>query len=460
MESLLASPGWPFVVLLIGIAAIVFMITVLRFHPFVALMIAAIVVGLSATDIPLNEGQNPIVAAVELPMVEFGVTAGKIAWVIVLAAVIGAAMMESGAAERIVQALLSAFGERYASFALLFSGFILAIPVFFDTVFFLLIPIAIALGQKTENRYVLYVLTMGGAASITHSLVPPTPGPLIMAETLQLDLGIAILGGAAFAILPALATIWIGKWLNNRYDVPMRITLDTGSSADFSNKQLPGLFPSLLPVLIPLILISMASIVKVTTGSIPTWMAFWGNKNIAMGIGTALALWLWTQQRSLSRNNLWKSVELPLQIAGVIILITSAGGAFGAMIKHSGIGEAIKWATQDFSVSYIVLAWLIAALMKTAQGSGTVAMITASSILVALVGDGASLPYHPLYLFVAMGFGSQFIVWMNDSGFWVVAKMGGFTEKEGLQLWSTMIAIIALLGLIQVLIFSTILPLR
>ena len=462
MESLLASPYWPFAVLLIGIAAIVFMITVLRFHPFVALILAAILVGLSSSGLPVAEGQSWVVAAIEVPMVEFGTLAGKIAWVIALAAIIGTAMMESGAAQRIVNALLKALGERFATLALLLSGFILSIPVFFDTVFFLLIPIAIAMGQRTENKYVLYVLAMGGAASITHALVPPTPGPLIMAETLQIDLGITILAGIGFGILPALATLRIGKWMNNRYDIPIRIALEGGKedaqSPDLT--KLPGLLPALLPVLVPIVLISMASIVQLSTGQLPTWLAFLGNKNVAMALGTALAMGLWMQQKGLTRDSLWKASELPLQIAGIIILITSAGGAFGAMIKLSGIGAAVEHATQGFSVSYIVLAWLISALMKTAQGSSTVAMITASSIMVSLVGTGEALPYHPIYLLLAIGFGSQIVAWMNDSGFWVVAKMGGFTEKEGLQVWTTTLAIIGILGLIEILIFSAILPLK
>ena len=152
MNHLLSSPYWPFAVLLIGIAVVVIMISKLRFHPFVALMIAAIIVGLTAMELPVAEGQNPIVAAVELPMIEFGKMAGKIAWVIALAAIIGTAMLESGAAERIVTWLLSVFGKKRAAIALLISGFLLSIPVFFDTVFFLLIPISNCIRQKNWKK--------------------------------------------------------------------------------------------------------------------------------------------------------------------------------------------------------------------------------------------------------------------------------------------------------------------
>lgn len=456
MSALVNSPFWPFAVLILSIIAVVLMITRWRFHPFVALILASIFVGLIATGLPGSEGAHPLVTAVELPMLEFGVTAGKIAWVIALAAIIGTAMMESGAAERIVNWLLATLGESQAALALLLSGFILSIPVFFDTVFFLLIPLAIALALKTGKNFVLYVIAIGGGAAITHSLVPPTPGPLIMAETLQIDLGMTILAGIAMGIVPALVALVVGKRMNKRLDIPVRVA---ETNPDALERQ-PGLLLSFMPVVLPIILISLASIVQASTGQTPGWMAFLGNKNIAMAIGCAIALGLWAKQRGLTAAALWTASAKPLEIAGIIILITSAGGAFGAMIKHSGIGDAIELATENFHIHYILLAWIIAAVMKIAQGSGTVSMITAASIMFALIGNGAELPYHPMYILLAIGFGSLFISWMNDSGFWVVAKMSGFTEKEALQTWTVTLAIIAIVGLIQVLLVATIFPFK
>jgi len=456
MDSLLSSPYWPFAVLLLGIAAVVLMITRFKFHPFVALILSSILVGLISYELPIADGQIPIVGAIELPMLEFGSTAGKIAWVIALAAIIGTAMMESGAAERIVNALLAGLGEKRAPLALLISGFLLSIPVFFDTVFFLLIPLAIALAVKTGKNYVLYVVAIAGGAVITHAMVPPTPGPLLVSETLGIDLGITMLAGMSFGILPAVAIAFIGKWLNRKMDIPVRVSIPKSDP----NQVKPSLFLSLMPIVLPIILISMASIVNVATGSLPPWIAFWGNKNIAMALGTAIALWLWLKQKNMTAAQLWEASAKPLEIAGIIILITSAGGAFGAMIKHSGIGTAIEMATANFHIHYLLLAWIIAAVMKTAQGSSTVAMITAASIILAIVGDGAELPYHMIYVFLAIGFGSGFISWMNDSGFWVVSKMSGFTEKEALQTWTLVLATFAVVGLVQVMIMSYVLPLK
>ena len=431
----------------------VVMISKWRLHPFIALILSAIFVGLISNELPGS--QHHVVKAVELPMLEFGSVAGKIAWVIALAAIIGTAMMQSGAAQKIVNWLITTLGEKQASVALLISGFILSIPVFFDTVFFLLIPLAIALALKTGRNYVLYVMAIGGGAAITHSLVPPTPGPLIMAETLNIDLGLTILAGLGAGVLPAMAVLITSKKLNAKFNIPVRVSFEDTTD----DQHLPALTASLMPVVAPIVLISLASVTEVVAGSTPPWMAFWGNKNIAMAVGTALALFLWLKQKGLQPAELWKEIGKPLEIAGIIILITSAGGAFGAMIKHSGIGMAIEMSMQDFQISYILLAWLIAAVMKTAQGSSTVSMITSASIMLALVGTGENLPYHPIYLLLSIGFGALFISWMNDSGFWVVAKMSGFTEREALSTWTVLLAVISLVGLIQVLIMSLIVPL-
>jgi GntP family gluconate:H+ symporter len=456
MATLIHSPYWPFFVLFLGVVAVVLMITVWRFHSFVALMLAAIFVGLISINLPGVEGQPHLIKAIELPMIEFGIMAGKIAWVIALAAIIGVAMMESGAAERIVNFLLERLGENRAALALMTSAFILSIPVFFDTVFFLLIPLAIALAIKTGKHFVLYVVAMSGGGAITHSIVPPTPGPLIMAETLQIDLGVTIIGGILLGIIPAMVALWLAKLLDRKLNIPVRI----GETNPEQLESRPGLLLSFLPILLPIGLISMASIVAILNGNVPSWLAFLGNKNIAMGIGMAIALWLWARIRDLSARELWDAVSKPLEIAGVIILITSAGGAFGAMIKLSGIGAAIETATENFHIHYIILAWVIAAVMKTAQGSSTVAMITSASIMYGLIGTGTELPYHPIYLLMAIGFGSLFISWMNDSGFWVVSKLSGFTVKEALQTLTVSLALISLVGLTQVLLLSWVLPMK
>lgn len=449
------SDYWPFAVLLLSVVMVVILITRWRVHPFIALMLSAIFVGLLSPGLPMMPGQNRLVTVVELPMAEFGMMAGKIAWVIALAAVIGTAMMESGAAEQIVNWLLKKLGEEQTAIALLVSGYILAIPVFFDTVFFLLIPLGVTLALKTGRDFLLYVLAIGGGAAITHTIVPPTPGPLIMAETLQIDLGTVILAGLITGIIPAIVVLGVGRWFNKKRPIPVRVTNEHVTSI----QNPPSLALSILPVIVPLFMISLTSIADVVADNVPGWIAFQGNKNIAMSVGAVIALLLWARTKKLGSNELWEAAAKPLEVAGIIILITSAGGAYGAMIQHSGVGEAIRIATEGFHVHYILLAWIIAAVMKIAQGSGTVSMITTASIMAALTGPESDPLYHPIYILLSIGFGSLFIPWMNDSGFWVVTRMSGFTEKEALRTWTPLLAILSLVGLLQVLLLSWIFPL-
>ncbi|SHM42506.1 gluconate:H+ symporter, GntP family [Cyclobacterium lianum] len=452
MFSIFSNDYWPFAILLFSIGLVTLLIYKWRFHPFIALILAAVFVGLLSPELMENEG---MLAALESPMEAFGRMAGNIAWVIALAAIIGTAMMESGAAENIVNRLLTTMGEKQAPLALMLAGFILSVPVFLDTVFFLLIPLGITLAIKTGKNYVLYVCAIGGGAAITHSIVPPTPGPLIMAETMGLDLGMVILMGLFLGVLPAILVIQAGKRMNRRLHIPVRVSVNT-SPVIAKKLSLPL---SLAPIVLPIILIGTASLYQALTGQLPEVLAVMGNKNTAMAAGTGLALYLWARSQQLKAAELWTKVGKPLEIGGLIILITSAGGAYGAMIGESGIGEAIRKATDGMNIHLVPLAWLIAAVLKTAQGSGTVAMISSAAIITALLGNNIELSYHPVYLLMAMGFGSLFVSWMNDSAFWVVARMSGLTEKEALSTWTLLLALISLAGMLQVWLLSWIVPL-
>ncbi len=466
-ETAAGASLWPFGILLLGITTVIVMIAVLRVHAFFALMLAAVLVGILSSTLPGEPAVSHLVQAVELPMIEFGATAGKIGFVIALASVIGICLMESGAADKIVRRLLQLLGEQRAGLALLASGFILAIPVFFDTVFFLLIPLARALALRSGKNYLFYVLAIGGGGLITHSLVAPTPGPLLMAETLKIDLGVSIILGLAAGILPAIGVIWVAKMMNARIPIPLREApgarlADLKELINRSDDQLPSFVVSILPVALPVLLIGLASTLGLAAnGDGPdarNWLVnaieFLGNKNVALSLGTAIALWTLAVQKKLGREKLLEVLGPPLETAGIIILITSAGGAFGAMIKHSGVGESIEALTRNGGLSFILLAWLIAAVMKIAQGSGTVSMITTAGMMFAILGDGSGLPYPPILIFLAIGFGSLFVSWMNDSGFWVVCKLSGFTEPETLKSWTVLLGTISIMGLVEVLILS------
>lgn len=489
---------WPLGILLISVAFILVSIIKLKLHPFLALTFAAILTGLLTGDLPgmthenvglfkdrvelketPDDTGNDLLLAVKWSFLGFGNTAGGIGFIVALAAIIGVCMLGSGAADRVVRWLLSVFGEDRAGIVLLLSGFLLSIPVFFDTVFFLLIPLARALSLRTGKSYTLFVMAMAGAGAITHSMVPPTPGPLMIADGLKLDLGVAMMAGLAASILPAWLVLYLARKFDEKYDLPMREASGASTSelktiVEKKDSELPNLFMAALPVVMPVVLISLVSILKlVAKDTVPgqewfKYLEFFGSPNIAMLLAAIAAVYTLAAQlikdSKVSDDGLMstvsKAMEDPLQTAGVIILITGAGGAFGGMIRMAGVGETIEGLATSYNISLILLAWGATAVVRIAQGSATVAMITGVGLMSSVIGDGSSLPYHSLYIFLAIGFGSITLSWMNDSGFWVVQRLSGFTEKETLKTWSVMLTAISLLGLIQIMIFSTLFPMK
>lgn len=489
---------WPLGILLISVAFILVSIIKLKLHPFLALTFAAILTGLLTGDLPgmthenvglfkdrvelketPDDTGNDLLLAVKWSFLGFGNTAGGIGFIVALAAIIGVCMLGSGAADRVVRWLLGVFGEDRAGIVLLLSGFLLSIPVFFDTVFFLLIPLARALSLRTGKSYTLYVMAMAGAGAITHSMVPPTPGPLMIADGLKLDLGVAMMAGLAASILPAWLVLYLARKFDEKYDLPMREASGASTSelktiVEKKDSELPNLFMAALPVVMPVMLISLVSILKLVAKDIVSgqewfkYLEFFGSPNIAMLLAAIAAVYTLAVQlikdSKVSDDGLMstvsKAMEDPLQTAGVIILITGAGGAFGGMIRMAGVGETIEGLATSYNISLILLAWGATAVVRIAQGSATVAMITGVGLMSSVIGDGSSLPYHSLYIFLAIGFGSITLSWMNDSGFWVVQRLSGFTEKETLKTWSVMLTAISLLGLIQIMIFSTLFPMK
>lgn len=465
----------PILILILGAAVVIASIVWLRIGAFFGLVLAAIVVSLLAPG-ELTDKIPRVVAAL-------GTTAGNISVVIACAAVIGKCMMDSGAAATIVSTALDLFGEKRSPIALLSSGFVLSVPVFFDTVFYLLVPLARSLHSQTRKHYVLYISAIASGAAITHTLVPPTPGPLAMAENLSVDVGLMMIMGVAVAIPSAIAALVFAHWQDKRLDIPMRpLSGESQSEESRSEKPnqsgkesidesaLPGFLVSIAPIVLPVILISANTIRSTVIGSrgesetLPVWHSMvqvLGNPNIALLIATACALALFVVQRKPSAKNVASSIENALMSAGAIILITSAGGAFGAMLKAANVGAAIQGIfevnSSSSAVAILFIGWVTACLMKISQGSSTVAMITASSIVAAMI-DPSAMPVHPVYVALAIGCGSLFVSWMNDSGFWIVAKMSGFTEMETIKTWTMSLIILSLVGLAVTILLALAMP--
>lgn len=464
--------------LAISLVTIILLVSALRVHAFFALIFAAILTGVLAQQLPGEYGttkepkkeKSHWVQAVELTAEGFGTLAGKVGVVIALASVIGTCLVESGAAEKVVRRFLGFFGEKHAGTALLSSSFVLSIPIFFETFFMLLLPMARALRVRTGRNYMLFVLAICCGGTVTHSLIAPHPGPLGMAENLHLDVGHTIVVGLIAGIIPCFMGWLVAQWAARRLDVPMRETggislTELEAMVDRPEHELPNLVVSLLPVLLPLALIGASSFLpflfpRTDHPGLFTVLDFIGHKTIALIIGTGLAVGLLMKQRRWSMAKVSEVIAPPFATAGVIILIACAGGAFGTMLKHAGVGDAIKTLAEGRSINIVLLAWTVSAVIRVAQGSATVAMLTTSSMISPMIADLHALPYHPLYIFLAIGFGSKMLSWMNDSGFWAVSKLSGFTEKETLQSWTLIVSTLSLTGLILTLICSTFLPFK
>ena len=395
----------------------------------------------------------------------FGNICSKIGIVIALAALIGQCMMESGAADKIVRVFVRMLGEKRAAWSLLSSGYVLSIPVFFDTVFYLLIPLARAMRIRTKKNYVLFVMAISCGAVVTHSLVPPTPGPLAMAATLNIDLGVMILVGFLIGIPMALVGYAFCIYRNRTLDIPFRETsgmsvADLEELASKEESHLPGFLHSMAPILIPVLFITSNTIVNAIgpSSSIAKYTAFIGDANFALLAATAIALHLLAKHRKYSLAELAKPVERAFASGGLIILITAGGGAFGGMLVQAGVGDVLGEMSRDYSVPLLILCFMLASLIKIAQGSGTVSMITTASIIGPMI-IAAPPSFHPVYVACAIGSGSLVSSWMNDSGFWIIKQMAGFTEVETLKTWTSLLTILGFTGIVVTLIVSALLPL-
>lgn len=488
---------WPFIRLGVGVAVVLGLIIALKVNAFIALIGAAIVVSLMSP--------GPFFLKITRVAEAFGTGAGNIGIVIALAAVIGSCLLDSGAADRIVRAFLRLLGEKRAPIALMGSGFVLAVPVFFDTVFYLLVPLARSLHRTTGKQYLKYIMAIAAGGAITHTLVPPTPGPLVMATTLGIDVGVMILVGGLVALPAAIAGLICATLADRWMPVPMRQVGNQPDPEPLADEDLPPLWLSILPVALPVLLISANTVLEtsaksavkpqliqagiarpsdkelaeairapenITDGTAQTLAKaagvsnVVGNANFALLLSTVVALWMLAKQRGLAPVEVAQVVENSLMGGGVIILITAAGFAFGAMLKAAEVGAAIEslFAVGGSGFILLIVGFCLALVLKIAQGSSTAAMIVGSAMMAAIL-EGSGVPpaqllgFHPVYLATAIGGGSLVGSWMNDSGFWIFAKMGGLTEVEALKSWTPMLVVLGVVSFLMTLLLANVMPL-
>ena len=448
----------PIGILIVGVVLLIAMILALRLNAFVALISSAIVVSL------LSPGE--LADKVTRVGKAFGSVTGDIGIVIAMAAIIGKCMMDSGAADRVVRTFLKLLGEKRAPTALMMSGFVLSIPVFYDTVFYLLIPLARSLWRRTKKNYMLYVTAIVAGAAITHTLIPPTPGPLFMASELKVDVGLMMIIGLLIGLPSSIIGVLVCKIINRLMDIPMRPYAGQEESDPLDESQLPPFWISFAPIALPVILISSNTVTKALGMGKPLSQiaAVLGNRDMALLLAAAVAMFVLVHYQKISLKELAKRAEVALMSGGIIILITAGGGAFGAMLREAGIkdwlGELIGTEGQTVGFVMLLTAFAVAVVMKFAQGSGTVSMITTVSIFAAMGVSPKILGCNSVYLAMTIGSGSLVGDWMNNSGFWIFSRMGGFTEVETLKSWTILTAALGLTGLGFTLLLAYVMPMN
>ncbi|WP_049909073.1 GntP family permease [Halorubrum saccharovorum] len=455
----------PLLTFIIGLIIVIAMLVWLDLPAFLGLIISAFLVGVVNTlfvpDFTATDAGSQVATAFGNGMAGIGIP-------ILMAAVIGKGMLESGAAQRIVRGFQGVLGESNSDIALLGSSSVLAVPVFFDSVFYLMAPLARSMRARVGRDYTLFIVVVGAGAATTHVFVPPTPGPLAVADQIGSNLFTTIVIGLVTAIPVAIASGLIyGRWINNRLDIPLRDTMATSTEelqevADRPTSELPGVLESLAPILLAVLLIASSTFANTFQDLFPVLASvqpitdFIGNKNVALTIAALAAAYTFYRYDSMSQSEWSDELTEALKSGGNIAAITAAGGAFGALLAASGIGDYLANALQEVGIGLLVTAWLIAAIVRVAQGSATAAMLTAAGIMAPLTGQ---LTVNPAYLVMVIGAGGNIFSWFNDSGFWLVSEIGGLTKRETLQTWTALTTIISVTGLITVLIVSTIFPL-
>lgn len=391
-----------------------------------------------------------------------GGTVAEIAIIIGVGAMFGEILKVSGGAERLALTLMNKFGEKHVNWALVLTGFIISIPVFLDVAFVILVPILYSLAKKTGKSLLFFAIPLLAGLAVTHSFVPPTPGPIAVASLLGANLGwvilFGILAGVPAAIIagPIFGT-YISKKIHVEVPEQMMQNLAEEAKGKVYDKDLPsfGMIASL--ILLPLFLILLNTFGTATLEEGSTLLevvTFIGNPGVALTITALLTFYLLGTRHGYSKEEIQEIATKSLEPAGIIILITGAGGVFGELLVQTGIGDVIADTMSDLNMPIIVFAFLVASAVRIAQGSATVAMITAASLITPIIDTlGIEGPMLAL-LVITIASGATIASHVNDSGFWLVNRFLGMSEKDTLKSWTVMETIIAIVGFGASLIIS------
>ncbi len=433
-----------------GIALLLFLILSIKIQAFLALLISSLVVGLIAGMPPMD-----ILESMKTGM---GNTLGFVATVVGLGAIFGAILEHSGGTKAIAVYLLKKFGEDKAPWAMTITGFIVAIPVFFDVAFIILVPIIYSLQKRTGKSLLLFAIPLLAGLAATHAFIPPTPGPIAVADIIGADLGWVIVFGA-IAGIPAV--IIAGPIFGNYISKKIIVKAPEGhEEPEIDPGQLPSISLIFSIIGLPIILIvlntlstGMADILNLPPTLISTF-GFIGHPFTALIIANLLAWYFLGIQKGYTKNELYEISTKSLAPAGIIILLTGAGGVFKQILVDTEAGKMMAEALSGNLSSPFIFAFVIAGIVRIIQGSATVAMITAAGMTASLIESIGMEDMQKALLVIAIASGATIVSHVNDSGFWLVNRYLGLTEKQTFRSWTTMTTILGFSGFLMVLLLS------
>lgn len=431
--------------LLTGIVLLLVLILLLRIYAFLALLICSIAVGVLA-------GLNAT-AIIDTVSRGMGGTLGFVATVIGLGAIFGGILEHSGGAQAITDSLLRTFGQRRASLAMVISGFIIAIPVFFDVAFIILLPVVYALQRRTGRSLLLYAIPLLAGLAITHAFIPPTPGPVAVADIIGADLGWVILLGLLTGIPTALVSgLWFGRRIGRRVFLAAPEVTDAEPS---SSPALPpfSLIATIIALPIALILLNTAldsGLLNLKNDSLRNALLLLGHPFSALILANLLAWYSLGIRRGYSRKALQDISSRALKPTGTIILLTGAGGVFKQVLVDTDVGRQLAETLSDVGMPILLFAFLTAAIVRVLQGSATVAMITAAGLVAPLLETAAWSPPQLAALVIAIASGASTLSHVNDSGFWLVSQYLNMDERQTFRSWTMMTLLLSLTGFLVI----------
>ena len=432
---------------IIGLALLLVLIIKFKVHAMLSILIGAIAIGL-ITGMPFEE----IVTAVDDGI---GNTLKGIALLVGLGSMFGAILEASGGAQTLAVTMVKKFGDEKAAWALGITGLVISIPVFFDAGLIILIPLAFSLAKRTKKSSLFYAIPLLAGLAVGHAFIPPTPGPVLVATMLNVELGWVILVGVCcgfFAMIVA-GPVW-GAICGKKFYVPVPDQI--ANQEDIDESKLPSFASVVTIIMIPLVLIilkSVAGVVPALAGVAPLFN-FLGQPFAALLIATLAAMFILGTRHGYTMPELEKILTKSLEPTGLILLVTACGGVLRYILQYSGLGEIIGNAVASINLPIVVVAFLVAALVRICVGSATVAMTMAAGIVAAMPEIASLSPMYLACVVAAVAGGATVCSHFNDSGFWLVRSLIGLDEKTTLKTWTIMETLVGGTGFIVALIIS------